>query len=55
LKAHSPRAYATLLLHRCEGWSLQEVADHFAVSYSMARKYLAIALHHLQTQLEKSE
>lgn len=44
LYAHSPRAYATLILHRCDGLSLQDIADKFGVSYSMAKRYLSQAL-----------
>jgi RNA polymerase sigma factor (sigma-70 family) len=50
----SPRAYATLILHRCEGLSLQEISEQIGVSYSMTKKYLAKALKYIESQLEES-
>lgn len=44
LLAHSPRAYATLMLHRCDGVPLQDIAEQFGVSYTMVKRYLAKAL-----------
>jgi RNA polymerase sigma factor (sigma-70 family) len=55
LLAHSPRAYATLILHRCDGVPLQEIADQFGVSYTMTKRYLSNALIYCQRYLEKSE
>jgi RNA polymerase sigma factor (sigma-70 family) len=55
LLAHSPRAYATLLMHRCEGVPLQDIADQFGVSYTMVKRYLSKALLYCQQHLEKSE
>jgi RNA polymerase sigma factor (sigma-70 family) len=45
---HSPRAYATLILHRRDGVPLQQIAARFGVSYSMAKRYLAKALAYTQ-------
>jgi RNA polymerase sigma factor (sigma-70 family) len=49
---HSPRAYATLMLHRCDGIPLQEIADQFGVSYTMVKRYLSKALTYLEQRLE---
>jgi RNA polymerase sigma factor (sigma-70 family) len=54
LRQASPRAYATLILHRCHGLPLQEISDRLGVSYSMTKKYLAQALKHVEKQLEES-
>ena len=48
----SPRAYATLMLHRCDGIPLQEIANQFGVSYSMAKRYLSKALTYLEQRLD---
>lgn len=55
LLAHSPRAYATLVLHRCNGVPLQEIADRFGVSYTMVKRYLAKALVYCQQHLENED
>lgn len=52
LKARSPRAYATLVLTRRDGASLQEVADQMGVSRHQVKKYLATALVYCQRELE---
>lgn len=52
LKQASPRAYTTLVLHRWHGLPLEAISKHFGVSYSMTKKYLATALHYIETQLE---
>lgn len=54
LKESAPRAYATLILHRCEGMPLQEISERLGVSYSMTKKYLAQAVRYLERQLEES-
>lgn len=54
LRQVSPRAYATLMLHRCEGLPLQDISDRLGVSYSMTKKYLAQALKYIERQLEES-
>ncbi|MHB8813386.1 MAG: RNA polymerase sigma factor [Steroidobacteraceae bacterium] len=51
----SPRAQAVLVLHRRDGFSLEEIAAHFGVSRPMAKKYLAKALLHCRQQLEEGE
>jgi RNA polymerase sigma factor (sigma-70 family) len=38
------RVYATLVLNRIGGWTLQEVADELGISHVTAKKYLAKAL-----------
>jgi RNA polymerase sigma-70 factor (ECF subfamily) len=53
LLKESPRAYATLMLHRCEGLPLQEIAARLGVSYSMTKKYLAQALKYVERHLEQ--
>ena len=53
LRRESPRAYATLMLHRCHGLPLQEISEQLGVSYSMTKKYLAKALKHIEQQLER--
>lgn len=55
LLAHSPRAYATLVMHRCDGVPLHDIADQFGVSYTMAKRYLSKALFYCKQHLEKSE
>jgi RNA polymerase sigma factor (sigma-70 family) len=54
LQRESPKAYATLMLHRCHGLSLQEVSERLGVSYSMSKKYLAQALKYIERQLERA-
>jgi RNA polymerase sigma-70 factor (ECF subfamily) len=49
----SPRAYATLILHRCEGMPLQDISERIGVSYSMTKKYLAQALRFVERALEE--
>ena len=46
LKETSPRAYATFVLHRRYGYSLEEIAAYFGVSRPMVKKYLAKAVVH---------
>jgi RNA polymerase sigma factor (sigma-70 family) len=55
LEEYSPRAYATLILHRCEGIPLKEIAVRFGVSYTMAKRYLAQALAYCQQRLNEME
>lgn len=52
LKEISPKAYATFMLHRCHGLSLQEVSETIGASYSMTKKYLGKALKFIETELE---
>jgi RNA polymerase sigma factor (sigma-70 family) len=44
LEKLSPRAYATLVMYRCEGMTLEEIGERLGVSRPMARKYLTRAL-----------
>jgi RNA polymerase sigma factor (sigma-70 family) len=53
LKQASPRAYATLVLHRWHGVPLAAISQRFGVSYSMTKKYLATALNYIESQLEE--
>jgi RNA polymerase sigma factor (sigma-70 family) len=55
LYQHSPRAYATLMMHRCDGLPLQEIADRLGVSYTMVKRYLSKALVYLQERLDDAE
>jgi RNA polymerase sigma-70 factor (ECF subfamily) len=55
LEAHSPRAYATLILHRCDGIPLKEIAPRLGVSYTMVKRYLAQALSFCQHMLDEME
>jgi RNA polymerase sigma-70 factor (ECF subfamily) len=50
LQEISPRAYATFVLHRRYGFSLEEIARHFGVSRPMVKKYLAKAVMHCRQQ-----
>jgi DNA-directed RNA polymerase specialized sigma24 family protein len=54
LRLASPKAYATLILHRCHGLPLQEISGRIGVSYSMTKKYLAQALRYIEKALEES-
>lgn len=51
LERLSPKAQATLLMHRRDGYSLEEIGRHLGVSRAMAKKYLAKALVHCRTWL----
>jgi RNA polymerase sigma-70 factor (ECF subfamily) len=51
----SPRAQAALVLHRRDGFSIEEIAGQFGVSRPMAKKYLAQALLHCRQRLEPKE
>ena len=55
LEAHSPRAYTTLILHRCDGISLKEIAPRLGVSYTMVKRYLAQAIAFCQRMLDDME
>src|ERR1700753_2668786 len=44
LKSLSPRAYAALVMYRCEGLTLAEIGARLGVSGPMARKYLLRAI-----------
>jgi len=51
LQKLSPNAYATLILHRCEGLTLQQIGDRLGVSRAQVKKYLARALLHVRQGL----
>jgi RNA polymerase sigma factor (sigma-70 family) len=55
LLQYSPRGYATLVMHRCDGVALQDIADQFGVSYTMVKRYLSKALAYCQQHLEELE
>jgi RNA polymerase sigma-70 factor (ECF subfamily) len=55
LAADCPRAYATLILHRCDGVPLKEISEIFGVSYTMTKRYLARALAFSQQYLDDAE
>jgi RNA polymerase sigma-70 factor (ECF subfamily) len=48
----APRARAAVVLHRRDGFSLEEVAAQLGVSRSMVKKYLAKALLHCRQWVE---
>ena len=54
LEQYSPRAYAALVMYRCEGMTLEEIGTRLGVSGPMARKYLIRAIafcdHYLEEQ-----
>lgn len=49
----SPKAQAVLLLHRRDGYSLEEIANQLGFSRANAAKYLAKALVHCRQQLQE--
>lgn len=49
----SPKAQAALLLHRRDGYSIEEIGAQLGVSRPMAKKYLARALVHCRQRLER--
>jgi len=53
LLQYSPRAYATLVMHRCDGVPLSEIAEKLGVSYTMVKRYLAKALLYCEQQLQE--
>lgn len=55
LYQHSPKAYTTLILHRCDGVSLQEIANRLGVSLSMAKRYLSKALTYCEQRFDDVE
>lgn len=48
-----PKAQAVLLLHRRDGYSLEEIADQLGFSRANAAKYLAKALLHCRQHLQE--
>lgn len=51
----SPRAYAALIMYRCEGMTLMEIAKKLEVSHTMVRKYLSRAIAYCDERLEEME
>jgi RNA polymerase sigma-70 factor (ECF subfamily) len=50
-----PKAQAVLLLHRRDGYSLEEIGTQLGVSRAMAAKYLSKALLHCRQRLRELE
>jgi RNA polymerase sigma factor (sigma-70 family) len=55
LEHHSSRAYATLVMYRCEGLTLKQIGERLGVTPTMARKYLLRAIAFCDEQLEDKE
>lgn len=55
LRQLSPKARAALILHRRDGFSLEEIGTQLGVSRAMAKKYLAQALSHCRQRLRAPE
>ncbi len=51
----SPRAYATLVMYRCEGMTLVEIGRRLGVSHVMVRKYLSRAIAYCDQRLEEMD
>lgn len=54
LEAHSPRAYAVLVMYRCEGLTLKQIGERLGVSNVMARKHLERALKYCDQFLDRA-
>ena len=55
LQELSPKAQAVLILHRRDGYSLEEIGVQLGVSRAMAAKYLGKALHHCRHRLQEQK
>jgi RNA polymerase sigma factor (sigma-70 family) len=55
LEQLSSRAYATLMMVRCEGATFEEIGQRLGVSSRMAKKYMAKALSYCQQRLQETE
>jgi RNA polymerase sigma factor (sigma-70 family) len=55
LQQISPRAYAALVMYRCEGMTLAEIGERMGVSHVMVRKYLSRAIEYCDRRLEQEE
>lgn len=55
LRKLSPKAQAVLLLHRRDGFSLDEIGERLGVSRSMAKKYLTKALSLCRQRMDRAE
>lgn len=53
LNGLSPKAQAVLLLHRRDGYTLEEIARQLGMSRPMAAKYLSKALLHCRQRLQE--
>lgn len=53
LQGLSPKAQAVLLLHRRDGYSLEEIGAKLGISRAMAAKYLGKALLHCRQRLRQ--
>lgn len=53
LQQQSPKAYATLILSRCEGLPLKQIGERLGVSRDQVKKYLARALLHVRKGLSE--
>jgi len=53
LQTLSPKAYATLILSRCDGVPLKEIGEQLGVSRDQVKKYLARALLHVRKRLSE--
>jgi len=51
----SPKAQAVLLLHRRDGYSLEEIGKQLGISRAMAAKYLSKALFHCRHRLQEKQ
>jgi RNA polymerase sigma factor (sigma-70 family) len=51
----SPKAYAALVLHRRDGYSIEEIGEQLGISRNVAKKYLAKALAHCRERLRERE
>jgi RNA polymerase sigma factor (sigma-70 family) len=51
----SPKAQAVLLLHRRDGYSLEEIGKQLGISRAMAAKYLSKALFHCRYRLQEKQ
>jgi RNA polymerase sigma factor (sigma-70 family) len=55
LDTFSPKVRATFLLHRRDGLSFDEIAEHLGISQPMVKKYLVRALMHLRRHAQDAE
>jgi len=55
LEEYSPRAYAVLMMYRCEGLTLKEIGERLGVSSVMARKYLLRGIKYCHQHLDPTE
>lgn len=49
----SPKVQATLMLHRRDGYTLEEISEQLGVSRHTVKKYLAKALVHCRQRMER--